>query len=191
MTWEPNREPMTAGAGLTACADVTQCQCCCAAPDVLERQIDYELRAARSNAPSAARISAGSGWPGRRAPGQGARMNHCGECEPHAGASPAGSRVVRLLCLPVPLLPWVAPVCHMAACRASCPGGAAEALSRPRRARRDDRRLTCAGQRASARPGQVTMRGRWFTDGIAAAPGDRARVRARRGDRARTGPRPR
>src|SRR5215469_18583300 len=47
---------------------------------------------------------------------------------------------------------------------------------------------TCAGRRASARPGRVNMRGRWFTDGIAAAPSDRARVRARRGDRARTRP---
>jgi len=118
---------------------------------------DYELRASRSNAPSAARISAGSGWPGRRALSQGVRMNHCGVCEPHAGQVPS-ARVVRLLCLPVPLPPRVAPVCHVAACRASCPDGAAEALSKRRRARRDDRRLACAGQRTSARPGQVNMR---------------------------------
>jgi hypothetical protein len=61
-----------------------------------------ELRAARSNASSYARISAGSGGHGGQALGQGFGMNHCGECEPHARQVPRRLSG-RLGCLPVPL----------------------------------------------------------------------------------------
>jgi hypothetical protein len=66
------------------------------------RSPSMELRTARSNASSYARISAGSGGHGRQALGQGFGMNHCGECEPHARQVPRRLSG-RLRCLPVPL----------------------------------------------------------------------------------------